>query len=97
MIKLKRDKWRIVPLGEICKLEYGNNLTDKMRSVGFTKKLVQARSHCQAGCHDFSFLLAVIVRGVRWRTALVRSRDCPFPGGGCATDGHFCKIQAKPY
>ena len=34
MIKLKRDKWRIVPLGEICKLEYGNNLTDKMRNGG---------------------------------------------------------------
>jgi restriction endonuclease S subunit len=34
MIKLKRDKWRTVPLGEICKLEYGNNLTDKMRNGG---------------------------------------------------------------
>lgn len=34
MIKLKRDKWKTVPLGEICKLEYGNNLTDKMRSGG---------------------------------------------------------------
>ncbi|MBK7569685.1 MAG: restriction endonuclease subunit S [Bacteroidetes bacterium] len=31
---MKRDKWRIVPLGEICKLEYGNNLTDKMRNGG---------------------------------------------------------------
>jgi restriction endonuclease S subunit len=34
MIKLKRDKWRTVPLGDICKLEYGNNLTDKMRNGG---------------------------------------------------------------
>jgi restriction endonuclease S subunit len=34
MIKLKKDKWRNVPLGEICKLEYGNNLTDKMRNGG---------------------------------------------------------------
>jgi len=34
MIKLKKDKWRTVPLGEICKLEYGNNLTDKMRKGG---------------------------------------------------------------
>ena len=34
MIKLKRDKWRTVPLGEICKLEYGHNLTDKMRNGG---------------------------------------------------------------
>lgn len=34
MIKLKRGKWKTVPLGEICKLEYGNNLTDKIRSGG---------------------------------------------------------------
>jgi len=34
MIKLKKDKWRTVPLGEICKFEYGNNLTDKMRKGG---------------------------------------------------------------
>lgn len=34
MTKLKKETWRIVPLGEICKLEYGNNLTDKMRNGG---------------------------------------------------------------
>lgn len=34
MIKLKKEKWRTVPLGDICKLEYGNNLTDKMRNGG---------------------------------------------------------------
>jgi restriction endonuclease S subunit len=33
-MKLRKDKWRTVPLGEICKLEYGNNLTDKMRKGG---------------------------------------------------------------
>lgn len=33
-MKVRKDKWRNVPLGEICKLEYGNNLTDKMRNGG---------------------------------------------------------------
>jgi type I restriction enzyme S subunit len=33
-MKLRKDKWRTAPLGEICKLEYGNNLTDKMRTGG---------------------------------------------------------------
>lgn len=33
-MKLMKDKWRNVPFGEICKLEYGNNLTDKMRNGG---------------------------------------------------------------
>jgi len=33
-MKLRKDKWETVPLGEICKLEYGNNLTDKMRNGG---------------------------------------------------------------
>jgi len=33
-MKLRKDKWKSVTLGEICKLEYGNNLTDKMRNGG---------------------------------------------------------------
>ena len=33
-MKLRKDKWRTASLGEICKLEYGNNLTDKMRKGG---------------------------------------------------------------
>lgn len=33
-MKLRKEKWRTAPLGEICKLEYGNNLTDKMRKGG---------------------------------------------------------------
>lgn len=33
-MKLRKDKWEKVQLGEICKLEYGNNLTDKMRKGG---------------------------------------------------------------
>ena len=33
-MKLRKDKWRTIPLGKICKLEYGNNLTDKMRKGG---------------------------------------------------------------
>ncbi|MDZ4070818.1 MAG: restriction endonuclease subunit S [Sediminibacterium sp.] len=33
-MKLRKQKWRTAPLGEICKLEYGNNLTDKMRKGG---------------------------------------------------------------
>lgn len=33
-MKLRRENWRILRLGEICKLEYGNNLTEKMRNGG---------------------------------------------------------------
>ena len=33
-MELRRGNWRVQRLGEICKLEYGNNLTEKMRNGG---------------------------------------------------------------
>jgi type I restriction enzyme S subunit len=33
-MKLRKKEWQSSPLGQICKLEYGNNLTDKMRNGG---------------------------------------------------------------
>lgn len=33
-MNLKKDKWEVALLGDICKLEYGNNLTEKMRNGG---------------------------------------------------------------
>jgi restriction endonuclease S subunit len=33
-MKLRKDRWKRFPLGEVCKLEYGKNLTDKMRIGG---------------------------------------------------------------
>lgn len=33
-MRSRRENWRTQRLGEICKLEYGNNLTEKMRNGG---------------------------------------------------------------
>jgi type I restriction enzyme S subunit len=33
-LTLRKDKWRTVPPGKICKLEYGNNLPEKIRNGG---------------------------------------------------------------
>lgn len=33
-MKLRNNNWKKVKLGDICKLEYGNNLTDQMRQGG---------------------------------------------------------------
>jgi type I restriction enzyme S subunit len=51
MIKLNKNKWKTVQLGDICKLEYGNNLTDKMRKGGIVPVYGSAGI---VGWHDVS-------------------------------------------